>query len=195
MELRMEDVLFGRLRRQQAGHGFLGRAIAMLAVAAAIQHAWMGQDDQALAMRGKQQGALVSIVQRIHGHLAAIDAQAAGHAHLRIFQGDLARFLQQTRELAARHGNRKVLERAVGVAPQGHFRRLVQHHAQQLVAPAQLMLISDAAQAALQAQPVFALLVIEQEILAQHVARQRHRQQVARQGRQAFRADQRVGPG
>ena len=191
----MKDVLFGRLRRQQAGHGFLGRAIAMLAVAAAIQHAGMGQDDQALAMCGKQQGALPGIIERVDGHAVASDAQAAGHAHLRILQGDLARFFQQTRQLAARHGDGEMLERTVGVAPQGHFRRLVQHHAQQLVAPAQFMFVGDAAQAALEPQPVFALLVIEQEILAQHVARQRHRQQVARQGRQAFRADQRVGPG
>jgi len=43
------------------------------------------------------------------------------------------------------------------------------------------VLVGDAAQRAFQTQAVFVLLVIEHDVFAQHVARERDAQEVARQ--------------
>nr|WP_267875239.1 hypothetical protein [Massilia sp. Dwa41.01b] len=153
----------------------------------------MREDHHALAPGREQQGALIAVVEGVHRHLVGADRQFAGAAQLRVLQRHLAGFFQQARQVAARDSDGVMLEGAVRVAPEGHFRRLVEHHANQFVAPIELVFVGDAAQAALQAEPVFALFVVEDEVLAQHVARERDGEQVARQRRQAGRQDQRVG--
>ncbi len=135
----------------------------------------------------------MSICQRVHRDLVTAYLEASRHRHLAVLERDLGALFQQLGQFVTGDRDRKVFERAIRITPERHFGRFIEHHLDQLVAPTEFVFVGDATQRAFQPQAVFVLLVVEQEVFAQHVVRERDRQQVARQRGQAAGDNQGIG--
>ncbi|MNZ64032.1 hypothetical protein D3C78_821930 [compost metagenome] len=143
-------------------------------------------------MGGEQQLAAGVVAQAVERHAVAVDAQLAVLAQLRVVQGGLGQRLQHLGQPTTTHQDEEVLQPAIGAAPQCDLRRLVEQFLDQAVLQLQVVLVDDPPQAAGEAEAVGVVLVVEDEVLGEHVAQQRHRQDVLRQAAQRGAFDQRI---
>ena len=125
---------------------------------------------------------------------SAVHHERARIRQLAIRQRGGRETLERLRQLAAGDGDQPVPQPAVLRPPERDLRGLVEHPAHDAVGQAQIVLVGDPAQAALDAQAIGVVVVVEDEILGEQVAQQRDLQDVARQLREAARAHQRIGP-
>lgn len=171
---------------------FAGRSVQRAVVAFATiveEHPWVRQQQQPVALGQEQHRLVVAVAQAIDRG----SRQLADLAQLLVVGGDMGQRLEHPRQAAALEHHHEVAQAAVGAAPEGDLGRLVEQFLDQAVLQGQVVLVDDPPQRTGQAEAVAIVLVIEDEVLGQGIAQQRHLEDFLRQAAQRHALDQRVG--